>query len=66
MRPGFSHVTHYINELGERGSSTEVIMRYSAFDFTVLLYLCFASTLWVTFRNSGITRWQPNLLPLKG
>jgi hypothetical membrane protein len=32
MRPGFSHVSQYISELGERGSSTEALMRYAAFE----------------------------------
>jgi hypothetical protein len=35
LRPGFSHVTQYISELGERGSSTEVLVRYGAFEVTV-------------------------------
>ena len=30
MRPEFNHITHYISELGERGSSTEFMMRIAA------------------------------------
>ncbi len=52
MRPEFNHITHYISELGERGSSTEFMMRYAAFEFTGLLYLCFAAVLMATFRDS--------------
>ena len=51
MRPEFSHVTQYISELGERGSSTEVMMRYAAFGFTGVLYVGFASALLATFRG---------------
>src|SRR2546430_15633492 len=50
-RPEFSHITHYISELGERGSSTEFLMRYGAFGFTGLLYVCFAAALLATFRD---------------
>jgi len=53
MRPGFSHITQYISELAERGSSTEYMMRYAAFEFTGFLYLCFASALPTTFRDGG-------------
>jgi hypothetical membrane protein len=45
MRPEFNHITQYISELGERGSSTEFMMRFAAFEFTGVLYLCFATTL---------------------
>jgi len=37
LRPDFDHVTHYISELGERGSATEAVMRYGAFGFTGFL-----------------------------
>lgn len=56
MRPEFSHVSQYISELGERGSLTEALMRYVAFEFTGSLYLCFAVTLWVIFRNSWFAK----------
>lgn len=45
MRPEFSHITNYISELGERGSSTELLVRYGAFVFTGFLYICFAGAL---------------------
>ena len=45
VRPEFNHITQYISELGERGSSTEFMIRYGAFEFTGFLYLCFAITL---------------------
>lgn len=53
MRPEFNHITHYISELGERGSSTELMMRYAAFEFTGFLYLCFATMLMAAFREEG-------------
>jgi hypothetical membrane protein len=45
MHPDFSHLTHFISELGARGSRTEGLMRYAGFEFTGLLYLVFAFTL---------------------
>jgi hypothetical membrane protein len=44
QHPDYSHVTQYISELAERGSSTETLMRYLAFGFTGFLYLGFAAT----------------------
>ena len=66
MRPGFSHVTQYISELGERGSSTETLMRYAAFEFTGFLYLCFALILMVDFRNSRFYRLAECLIAIDG
>ena len=31
LRPGYSHFAQYISDLGERGSSTELLMHYAAF-----------------------------------
>jgi hypothetical membrane protein len=42
LRPGYSHFAQYISELGERGSSTEFLMRYGAFVPTGLMHLAFA------------------------
>ncbi|RNC68066.1 MAG: DUF998 domain-containing protein [Desulfuromonadales bacterium] len=66
MRPEFNHITHYISELGERGSSTEVMMRYAAFEFTGLLYLCFASALLATFRKEWCSTLAAGLIALEG
>ena len=66
MRPEFSHITHYISELGERGSSTELVMRYVAFEFTGILYLCFASVLLVSFRGGWCSTLAAGLIGLEG
>jgi hypothetical membrane protein len=66
MRPGFSHVTQYISELGEQGSPTETLMRYAAFEFTGFLYLCFALILRVDVRNSRFSRLAACLIALAG
>ena len=66
MRPGFSHVTQYISELGERGSSTETLMRYAAFEFTGFLYLCFALALMADFRKSRFTWLAAYLIAIDG
>ena len=66
VRPDFSHLTHYISELGERGSSTEALMRYGAFGLTGLLYLCFAGALLFTFQNGWLQSAAAVLLALDG
>lgn len=42
LRPGFDQIRQYISELGERGSSTEVFMRYAGFVATGCLHLGYA------------------------
>ena len=66
MRPEFSHITHYISELGERGSSTEFLMRYGAFGFTGLLYVCFAAALLATFQDGWYSTLAAGLIGLDG
>ncbi len=66
MRPEFNHITHYISELGERGSSTEFLMRYGAFGFTGLLYVCFAAALLATFRDGWYSTLAAGLIGLDG
>ena len=66
LRPDFSHLTHYISELGERGSATEALIRYGAFGFTGFLYLCFAGALFATFRNGWLFRVATFLIALDG
>jgi hypothetical membrane protein len=66
LRPDFSHVTHYISELAERGSATEALMRYAAFGFTGLLYLCFAGALLVTLQDGWLGTVATVLIALQG
>lgn len=66
LRPDFSHVTHYISELAERGSATEALMRYGAFGFTGLLYLCFAGALLASFEDSRLVKVASVLIALEG
>ena len=66
MRPEFSHITDYISELGERGSTTELMMRYAAFEFTGFLYLCFACALLATFRTGWCATLAAGLIGLDG
>lgn len=51
LRPGFSHVAQYISELGEHGSSTELLMRYTGFAPTGLMHAAFAAFLAAVFRG---------------
>jgi hypothetical membrane protein len=41
-RPGYSHVTQFMSELAERGSSTESVMRIAGFYLPGLLVVMFA------------------------
>jgi hypothetical membrane protein len=66
LRPGFSHFTQYISELGERGSSTELLMRYGAFVATGLMHVAFAGALATTFRSSRLGVVAALLIGLNG
>ena len=66
MRPEFSHITNYISELGEHGSSTEFMMRIAAFGFTGFLYPCFALALLATFRDGWQSMVAAGLIALDG
>ena len=66
LRPGYSHFAQYISELGERGSSTELLMRYAAFVPTGLMHLAFAGALATTFRSSRLGVVAAMLLGLNG
>jgi hypothetical membrane protein len=66
LRPDFSHVTNYISELAERGSTTEAFMRYGAFGFTGFLYICFAGALVGVFRNGWLQKTVALLIALEG
>jgi hypothetical membrane protein len=48
LRPGFDHLGQYISELGERGSSTETLMRYGGFVSTGLLHIAYAAAFYAT------------------
>lgn len=57
LRPGFDHFGQYISELGERGSSTGVFMRYGGFVATGLLHIGYAAAFYVAVtRTAGRPR----------
>jgi hypothetical membrane protein len=56
-RPGFSLMTDYISELGERASPAGPVVNYAAFIFTGALYVGFAAALGATFAG----RWACGL-----
>jgi hypothetical membrane protein len=66
LRPGYSHVTQYISELGERGSSTEFIMRYAGFVPTGLMHVAFAAFLYGAFKGSRLAAFAAALLAING
>lgn len=48
LRPDFDPVRQYISELGERGSRTEVFMRYAGFVATGLMHVLYAMAFYAT------------------
>jgi hypothetical membrane protein len=66
LRPGYSHLTQYISELGERGSSTELIMRYVGFVPTGLMHVAFAAYLYVAFKGRRLAAIAATLLAING
>jgi len=66
LRPEYSHFTQYISELGERGSSTEFIMRYAGFVPTGLMHMAFAAFLYVAFRGGRLSVIAATLLAING
>lgn len=66
LRPEYSHFTQYISELGERGGSTEFIMRYAAFVSTGLMHMAFAAFLYVAFKGNPLAVFAAILLVING
>jgi hypothetical membrane protein len=66
LRPGYDHLTQYVSELGERGSSTELLMRYAGFVPTGLMHVAFAASLRAVFRNYRLSAAASALLALNG
>lgn len=66
LRPEYSHFTQYISELGERGSSTEFIMRYAGFLPTGLMHMAFAAFLYFAFRGGRLAMIAATLLAING
>lgn len=66
IRPDFSHLTHYISELGERGSSTEALVRIGAFGVTGCLYVCFALAVFRGSRGRPLRQIAALLIALDG
>lgn len=66
LRPEYSHFTQYISELGERGSSTEFMMRYAGFVPTGLMHAAFSAFLYVTFKGSRLVAVAAMMLAVNG
>lgn len=61
LRPGFDHVGHYISELGERGSATEILMRFGGFVATGVLHVAYAAAFYATLSRIS-DHWRLTLL----
>lgn len=66
LRPEYNHLTQYISELGERGSSTELIIRYAGFVPTGLMHVAFAAFLYAVFKGSRLAAVAALLLAING
>jgi len=70
LRPGFDHVSQYISELGERGSSTAMLMRFGGFGGSGVLIVGYAVAFHATVaRITGrhqLTRLIAMLVALDG
>ncbi|MBC7932222.1 MAG: DUF998 domain-containing protein [Rubrivivax sp.] len=66
LTPGYSHAAQYVSELGARGSSTELLIRYSGFVPTGLMHMAFAASLYVAFRGNKLASVAAALLALNG
>lgn len=64
LRPGFDHVVQYISELGERGSSTEILMRYGGFVATGVMHFGYALAFYVTVNRATRRSWLTLLVAL--
>lgn len=65
-RPEYRHLTQYISELGERGSSTEFLMRYVGFVPTGIMHVAFAASLYAIFRGNRLSSITAALIALNG
>lgn len=70
LRPGFDHVSQYISELGERGSSTGVFMRLGGFVASGVLIVGYAAAFHATLARLGdrprLTRLVAVLIAVDG
>jgi hypothetical membrane protein len=66
LRPQYSHLTQYISELGERGSSTELLIRYAGFVPTGLMHVAFAVFLYAVFKGYRLAAIAALLLAVNG
>src|SRR5215213_9401375 len=66
LRPQYNHLTQYISELGERGSSTEFIIRYAGFVPTGLMHMAFAAFLYLVFKGRWLAAIAAMLLAING
>ena len=66
LRPEYNHLTQYVSELGERGSSTEFIIRYAGFVPTGLMHMAFAAFLYVVFKGRRLAAIAAMLLAING
>ncbi len=66
LRPEYRHYSQYISELGERGSSTEFIMRYGAFVPTGMMHIAFSGFLFNAFKENQLAKFAALLIALNG
>ena len=65
-QPEFSHVSQFISELGERGSPTELIMRYAGFVPSGLMHIAFAACAYAAFTGNRLAAAGAALIAING
>jgi hypothetical membrane protein len=66
LRPEYSHLTQYVSELGERGSTTEQLIRYGGFVPTGIMHVAFAAMLYAAFKGERLAAVAAALVALNG
>jgi hypothetical protein len=62
----YSHYSQFVSELGERGSSTESIVRYAGFIVTGAMHVAYSIFLYATFRTQRLAVFAATLIGLNG
>jgi hypothetical membrane protein len=62
----YSHYSQFVSELGERGSSTESIVRYAGFIVTGAMHVAYSLFLYATFRAQRLAAFAAALIALNG
>jgi hypothetical membrane protein len=66
LQQEYSHYSQFVSELGERGSSTEPIVRYAGFIAIGAMHIAYSLFLYATFRSQRLAAFAAALIALNG